>query len=110
MRRGGSWHNDARNLATAVRIDYHATNRNDNVGFRVVSVPANTLTASHRAGTGPDAGNGVELPGPARSRRPFMGSSVRAGVFLAPMRAAEAADDAEGGAGRCGVAANRWSA
>ncbi len=41
--RGGSWLDDAGDLATAVRFASLATDRNDCVGFRVVSVPASTV-------------------------------------------------------------------
>jgi len=35
--RGGSWNNDAQNLRSANRNNNDPENRNDNVGFRLVS-------------------------------------------------------------------------
>lgn len=35
--RGGSWNNNAQNLRSAQRNNDHPDNRNDNVGFRLVS-------------------------------------------------------------------------
>lgn len=35
--RGGSWINDAPNCRAAYRNDNHPANRNDNVGFRLLS-------------------------------------------------------------------------
>ena len=48
--RGGSFWNNAENLRVSARNRNPARNRNDNIGFRVAVAPANTLTASHRAG------------------------------------------------------------
>jgi len=36
--RGGSWNNNARNLRAANRNNYAPSNRNNNIGFRVVRV------------------------------------------------------------------------
>ncbi|MFN0013093.1 MAG: SUMF1/EgtB/PvdO family nonheme iron enzyme [Saprospiraceae bacterium] len=36
MNRGGSWNNDAQNCRTAYRNHNTPTNRNNNVGFRLV--------------------------------------------------------------------------
>lgn len=35
--RGGSWNNDAQNARSANRNNYHPDNRNENLGFRLVS-------------------------------------------------------------------------
>ena len=90
--RGGSWNNDAENLRSETRNWNRARNRNDNVGFRVLLSPANTLTsftlASHRAGgvLAPLVlrADGAERAWPARSRRPR--PSVRAGHPCLPGR------------------------
>jgi len=37
--RGGSWNNDPDNARAAYRNDNHPTNRNDNLGFRLVLAP-----------------------------------------------------------------------
>jgi formylglycine-generating enzyme required for sulfatase activity len=37
VNRGGSWINDARNCRSAYRDNDHPGNRNDNLGFRLVS-------------------------------------------------------------------------
>lgn len=50
--RGGAWNNPAENLRAAYRNRNWARNRNDNIGFRVAALPANTLTGNHRAGPG----------------------------------------------------------
>ncbi|MCP5526902.1 MAG: hypothetical protein H7A47_08865 [Verrucomicrobiales bacterium] len=50
MLRGGGWNNSARNCRSAYRNYDHPSNRNDNIGFRVVLVPS-----SDRASE--DAGN-----------------------------------------------------
>ncbi|MEE8524946.1 MAG: SUMF1/EgtB/PvdO family nonheme iron enzyme [Thermoanaerobaculia bacterium] len=41
--RGGSWWNDATNLRSAIRNRNRPDNRNDNIGFRVLCAPPNTL-------------------------------------------------------------------
>lgn len=41
--RGGSWNNNASNLRSANRNNDRPGNRNDNVGFRLVSTYANCL-------------------------------------------------------------------
>ena len=51
--RGGGWNNPAENLRSAIRNGNDATDRNDNIGFRLAAVSANTLAASHRAGAVP---------------------------------------------------------
>ena len=45
--RGGSWRNDAQNLRSAKRNNNDPGNRNDNVGFRLVSTANCQIGAVH---------------------------------------------------------------
>ncbi len=47
--RGGGWNNPAENLRAAYRNRNHASNRNDDIGFRVLAAPANMLTTRYHA-------------------------------------------------------------
>ena len=75
-KRGGSFNNDAQNLRSAYRNRNDAENRNQNIGFRVAVVPANTLArATVQERSSPLVGATV---GPARSRRHWRRASGRA--------------------------------
>jgi hypothetical protein len=56
--RGGCWINPAQNLRAANRNSNHATNRNDNLGFRVAVARANTGAAHDDDNAGHGAGAG----------------------------------------------------
>jgi hypothetical protein len=84
--RGGSWNNPADNARAAYRNNRHPTNRNNNVGFRVVlPVPGpwhRSRATPAPSGSVPGGGLWVAPTSPARSAgwsRPRRPPAVRVG-------------------------------
>ncbi len=89
--RGGAFNNDAHNLRAAYRNRNDAHDRNQNLGFRVAALPANTLSRrGQRAGdtpSGPGRASirpGLAPPAGSNSSGRWAAATVRAGTFLVP--------------------------
>jgi len=75
MLRGGSWNNNANNVRAAVRNNNIPDNRNDNIGFRCVSVgpgafPAGQVRRLYGHGAGAEGENSRPVPGWATVAQP----------------------------------------